>query len=98
MTDNQLIHFAEYSKAYFMDSAKKKLLSQIKITPNAEAAALYFAKLNEAYFTGRNDQLPERSDLIDLPEIKNTFLSPYMESIYMEVPKNHNVFEIKVSE
>lgn len=94
LKDPNLLNFQAYSEHYFKASSEKKLLSQIKLTPNAKAIAAYFSALNTAYFKGRGDTYPEDSKLLELPEVKVSFLSEYMRSIRLEPAKDHNHFNV----
>lgn len=95
LKDANLLNFEAYSENYFKESSEKKLMSQIKTTPNAKAIAAYFSRLNTAYFSGRGDLYPEESELLNLPEVKISFLSEYMRSIRLEPAVNHNHFKIE---
>lgn len=88
--DANLLDFSTYSENYFKESSQRKLMSQIKQTPNTQAIAEYFSDLNTAYFGGRGDLYPDESELLSLPEIKGSFLSEYMRSIRLEPAVNHN--------
>ena len=83
-----LLHFAEYSAAFFRNTCIRQALDAIQEDEAPEQLADFFADVNAAYFAGRMDRCPIDAQLAARWQRQAGFLARYIESIVQEPPQN----------
>ena len=89
LTDPNLVDFAGYSEAFFMQNARRQALAKVTQDDQPEQLADFFAELNTAYFAGRMDAFVPDEQLLERWRKETAFLARYIDSIVQEPPRNH---------
>ena len=89
LTDPNLVHFADYSEAFFKQNARRQALAKVAQDAQPEQLADFFAEINAAYFAGRMDAFVPEEPLLARWRQEPVFLAQYIDSIVQEPPRNH---------